>query len=312
MMPREWLMQAADRIAPYIHHTPVTYDPQSEVYFKWENRQVTGSFKARGALNKILSLQAWECERGLVAASAGNHGQGVAFAGQLVSAPVVIFCSNQAVLAKVQAMQTLGAEVRLVPGGYGEAEQAGREYADINGATWISPYNDGQVIAGQGTLGLELLQDLPDLASAVWIVPTGGGGLVSGIGIALDQQPTATRIVAVQPKASPFFHALFYDRPQQGVVDLPTLADGLAGPVEQNSLTIPLVRRFVNEFVLVDEIEIVQAIAYAWHKYGEVIEGSAAAGLAAILSGKISTRPAVAIITGGNIQPEVHTRITAW
>ena len=309
MIPLEWINQAAERIAPHIRHTPVTYDPANESYIKWENRQVTGSFKIRGALNKVLILQDWELERGLVTASAGNHGQGLALAGKLADAPVKIFSSEHAVPAKIEVMRAMGAEVNLVEGGYGEAEQAGLSYVQREGGTWVSPYNDGQVIAGQGTLGLEMLEELPNLFEASWIVPTGGGGLISGIGTALKQKQPSCKLIAVQAQASPFFHSLYHRGIQVGVDDLPTLADGLSGPVEHNSITIPLVRRLVDDFVLVSEEEISRAIAYAWHKHSERIEGSAAAGLAAVLYGKVSARPAVVVVTGGNIQPQVHARI---
>lgn len=307
--PDQWIEQAARRLAPHIKHTPISYDPELNVYLKWENHQVTGSFKARGALNKVLSLQAWERERGLVTASAGNHGQGVTLAGNIFGVPVIVFASDHAVLDKIKAMQALGAQVRLVPGGYAQAEAAGIAYAQQSGSTWISPYNDGQVIAGQGTLALELLQDLAGKPQTAWIVPAGGGGLVCGIGAALSNQERRPHLVAVQSDASPFLHAIFHQGTQEGVLELDSLADGLAGPVETGSVTIPLVQRYVDDFLLVSEEEIAEAIAYAWRKHHEQIEGSAAVSLAAILSGKISERPAVAILTGGNIQPEVHARI---
>src|SRR5690606_6892457 len=156
--PFIWLQEAARRIAPHIRVTPLMHDAENDLYLKWENQQVTGSFKARGAINKVLLLQDWEREQGLVTASAGNHGQGLALAGKIVGAPVTIFASEHASPKKVAAMRALEAEVRLVPGGYGEAEQAGVEYARQHNATWVSPYNDGQVIAGQGTLALEALE----------------------------------------------------------------------------------------------------------------------------------------------------------
>ena len=136
MIPPNWLEEAAERIAPYILHTPMNYIPEEDLFIKWENHQVTGSFKARGAYNKILCLQEWERARGLVAASAGNHGQGVALAGKQVGAKATIFASDHAVPTKVEAMRELGAEVILVPGGYGEAEKAGLDYAQTSGATW--------------------------------------------------------------------------------------------------------------------------------------------------------------------------------
>ena len=315
MIPYSWLETAAERIAPHINQTPLTYDPDQNLYIKWENKQVTGSFKARGALNKVLTLQAWERQRGLVAASAGNHGQGVALAGKLTGAPVIIFASEHAVPAKIDAMQALGAEVRLVPGGYSEAEQSGKSFAEATDSTWISPYNDGQIIAGQGTLGLEIIKEDPLLGHATWVVPVGGGGLISGIGAAIKNTPLpleagfGPKLIGVQSKASPFFHAIFKQGSQEGVIELDSLADGLAGPVEANSATIPLVKQYVDDIILVHESDIVYAIKFAWDRYHERIEGSAAAALAAVLTGKITTRPLVLVSSGGNIQPEVHAQI---
>jgi threonine dehydratase len=309
LIPFQWIQQAADRIAPHIHHTPLSYDPKLDVYFKWENHQVTGSFKARGALNKVLCLQEWERQRGLVTASAGNHGQGVALAGSLCGVPVIVFASDHAVPDKIRAMQKLGAEVQQVTGGYAQAEATGIAYAHGSSLTWISPYNDGQVIAGQGTIALELLQDLAHKPNLNWIVPAGGGGLVCGIGAVISAQETRPRLTAVQSEASPFLHAIFHRGTQDNIVELDSLADGLAGPVEAGSVTIPMVNRYVDDFLLVSEAEIADAIAYAWSHYQERIEGSSAVALAAILTGRVAERPAVVVITGGNIQPEVHSRI---
>ncbi|MGC8855267.1 MAG: threonine ammonia-lyase [Anaerolineae bacterium] len=316
MIPFEWLEQAKVRIDAHIRRTPLTYDARRRVFIKWENQQVTGSFKARGAFNKVLLLEPWEREVGIVVASAGNHGQGVALAGQSSGAHVEVFVGENASPLKVAAMRALGAEVHVVPGGYAEAESAGRAYALAQQKTWISPYNDGQVIAGQGTIGLEVVEDLRSRSAqeeppACWLVPVGGGGLIAGIGAALtgfNLQPRP-RLIGVQAQASPFMYHLFYHGSQEGVPDLPTLADGLTGAVEDGSLTIPLVRAFVDEIILVSEDEIARAIAFAWSEFGEKIEGSGAVTLAALLSGKVVERPAVAIVSGGNIQPEVHARI---
>jgi len=315
LIPQSWLSEAAQRIAPYIRETALTYDPEYDFYLKWENQQVTGSFKARGAFNKVLVLEDWERAAGLLAASAGNHGQGVALAGREFGAPVRIYASAQAVPAKIEAMRSLGAEVILVPGGYGEAEKAALEQAAHSQATWISPYNDGQVIAGQGTLGLEMLRQLAahpqfQLRASTWVAPSSGGGLICGIGAALAGLPGRPRLVGVQAENSAFTHAIFHTGSQEGIEEFPTLADGLAGPVEPGAITIPLLRQYVDDFVLVSEAEIRDAIVFAWQRYGERIEGSAAAALAAALNGKVAT-PAVLVITGGNIQPEIHARIIA-
>ncbi|MBN1148079.1 MAG: pyridoxal-phosphate dependent enzyme [Anaerolineales bacterium] len=315
MIPYLWLEQAQERIAAHIRSTPLSYDKSLDIYIKWENHQATGSFKARGALNKVLTLQPWERDRGLVAASAGNHGQGLALAGKLFDAPVIIFVSEHAVPAKVEAMRTLGATIKLVPGGYREAEKAGLEYARSREVTWVSPYNDAQVIAGQATLGAETLKQLPPLAQSTWVVPAGGGGLIAGIGAAIKTDSPATSqhgeclLIGVQSEASAFLHAIYHSGNQEGIVEMPSLADGLAGPVELDSVTIPLVRTYVDDFILVSEQQIENAVRFAWRHYNECIEGAAAAALAAVISGKISFRPAVVIISGGNIQPEIHARI---
>jgi threonine dehydratase len=312
MIPSDWLIEAQSRIAETIRITSLTHDAKNKLYIKWENQQVTGSFKLRGALNKILSLQPWERKRGIVAASAGNHGQGVALAARMTGDQAIVYASEHAVPAKVQAMQDLGAEVRLVPGGYAEAEKAGIEFAASSGAAWVSPYNDGQIIAGQGTLALEVLNQLPDTGGFTWLVPAGGGGLLAGIGAALKAGPGREKpanLVGVQSDASPFLYHIYHSGTQDGVHELPSLADGLSGPVQVGSLTIPLIRQYCDDFVLVTEEEIRSAIRYAWQNYSERIEGSAAVTLAAALTGKVSARPAVIIITGGNIQAELHQQI---
>lgn len=310
MIPYEWLEQAQTRIAPHICSTPLTRDEQRGLYIKWENHQVTGSFKPRGALNKVLSLEEWERQRGLVAASAGNHGQGLALAGQLTKAPVEVFVSEHAVPTKIQAMKELGAQIHVVPGGYSEAEAAGRAYASERQKTFVSPYNDGQVIAGQGTMGLEIMRELQESTSA-WLVPSGGGGLISAIGTLLTRHKLRPKLIGVQAAASPFTFQLFHHGTQTDVQDLPTLADGLSGAVEEGSVTIPMMRQFVDDFIVVTEEEIVRAIAFAWYMFHEKVEGSGAVGLAAILTGKVKSRPALVIVTGGNIQPEIHAEIVA-
>ncbi len=309
MIPYEWMEQAEQRIAGHIRQTPLTYDAARGLFLKWENQQVTGSFKARGALNKVLGLEEWERSRGLVAASAGNHGQGVALAGRITGAPVEVFVSEHAVPSKVQAMRELGAQVRTVPGGYAEAEAAARQYAAEQQRTFVSPYNDGQVIAGQGTMGLEIMRQLGNVRTVNWIVPAGGGGLISSLGTLFTRVRNCPALIGVQAAASPFTDSLFHRHTQGGVQDLPTLADGLSGAVEEGSVTIPMIERYVDDFLTVSEEQIARAIAFAWYVYHEQIEGSAAVALAAALDGRITERPSVLILTGGNIEPAVHAQI---
>jgi len=311
MIPQQWIAEARQRIAPYIQETPLTYDSQNDLYLKWENRQVTGSFKARGAFNKILNLEDWEQEAGLLAASAGNHGQGVALAGKTVNAPVTIYVPDHAPEIKVAAIQELGAEVKLVSGGYDAAEKQAISAAEGSNASWVSPYNDGHIIAGQATLAVETLQQLEgypefELENSVWLVPVSGGGLLAGVGAVLKTFPKPPKLVGVQTKAEPYMQALFYQGNQDIQVDATTIADGLSGSVEEGSITIPLIRKFVDEIVLVGEEDIITAIAAAWHHHGERIEAAGAVVLAAALSGIVEQRPAVLVVSGGNIQPEDH------
>jgi len=324
MIPCEWIDAAEKRISRYVHRTPFTYDQELNIYLKWENQQETGSFKIRGAINKILSLEPWEREAGLVAASAGNHGAGVALAARETHSKAIIFVSSNAVQSKIEQIREFGAEVRFVEGGYGEAEKAGLAYANSTNASWISPYNDGQIIAGQATLGMEILRELPDPENTTWVVPVGGGGLMAGIACAVActfhssriknhekiTNPTKRpRLIAVQSEASPFFHEIYHRGSQEGVIELESIADGLAGRIEQNSTTIPILRRYVDDFILVSERQIIEAIIFSWERYRQRIEGSAAVAIAAILGNKTRIDPAVAIITGGNIQPEVHINL---
>ncbi|MBA4375925.1 MAG: serine/threonine dehydratase [Anaerolinea sp.] len=312
MIPMEWLQAASARIAGSIKQTPLTYDSELNVFLKWENRQVTGSFKVRGALNKILSLEPWEAKNGLVTCSAGNHGQGVALAAQKIGTTCIVFVSSHAVPTKVSAMQALGADIRFVTGGYADAEKTAILFALDSKGMFISPYNDVQVIAGQGTVGLELIEQTQGFREIkTLLVPIGGGGLLSGIGAAISGLTNRPKLIGVQSEASAYFNSLYNKGTQDGVIEKESLADGLSGEVDHGSITIPMVNHYADDIVLVTEQAISQSIAYAWRKYKEVIEGSAAVTLAAILTKKIAEMPAVLVISGGNIQPDSHEQILA-
>jgi threonine dehydratase len=301
--------QARRRIAPHIVETPVTHDAEFNLWLKWENRQLTHSFKPRGALNKILSLSAEELHAGLVAASAGNHGQGVALAAGLLGVPARVVVPESAAQVKVERMRQLGATVECVPGLYGDAEVHALRLAAQSGATYISPYNDPQVIAGAGTLMLEVLAQAPQVTR--WLIPLGGGGLIAGMGIAARALRPEIQIIGVQSEASPYLHQQFHNGNMEGVRERPTLTDGLAGAVEPGSVTIDLLPRICDDVLLVTEEEIASAIRYAYRRLGEVIEGSAAVGLAAVMGGKVHTidRLTGTLITGGNIDPTKHAAI---
>jgi len=313
MIPKEWIENAYQRIAPYIHATPITFDSELKVYLKWENQQITGSFKLRGAMNKILSLAEWERQQGIVAASAGNHGAGLAYACNKAAIKATIFVPHTAPQVKVKTIQELGAETRYVQGGYTETEKFAIQFARETGQAYISPYNDVQIIAGQGTLAVETLHTLAETNLKAWLVPVSGGGLLSGIGAALEAfLPKASalpKLIGVQSEASPHMKHLYYTGTQESAIEAPSIADGLAGAVEENSITIPLVKEYADAILLVSEEEIRAAIRYAWFSYRQVIEGSAAVVLAAILSGKVTERPALLVISGGNIDPHLHHTI---
>lgn len=317
MIPTTWRRDAAQRLEGKLNRTPFTHDEERDLYLKWENHQKTGSFKARGALNRAMILEDWEKEMGLVTASAGNHGQGVALAGQILGTAVRVFVPQKTPLVKIDAMRAMGAVVELIEGGYHGAEEAGLAYAKRNDAVWLSPYNDGHVVAGQGTIAHEILEDLPEAAGMTWVAPVSGGGLLAGIASVLrerskeGEQTQNARVIGVQVENAAFMHGFFHRGTQDDVSEYPTLADGLAGAVEEASITISLIKKYIDDILLVSEDEVAEAVAFAWHAYGEKIEAAGAVGLAAYLQGKLPETPLVQIISGGNIQPDLHADLIA-
>jgi len=299
------IQQAEARIRPHIDVTPARRIGEGRVWLKCENRQRTGSFKIRGALNRVLGLSTNELGRGIVAASAGNHGQGVALAASLRGAQATIVVPKGAVQVKVDRIRELGAEVVFASGDYAAAEAEGLALARRRGATWVSPYNDPEVIAGQGTIALELAGQLDLAGPSEWevFVPVSGGGLLGGIAIGLKALAPQVRVVGVQPEAAPYMHTFFNLGDLGNVVEMPTIADGLSGAVEAGSITFALVREAVDEIVLVSEEAIWEAIRWADRQAGEVIEPSAATALAACLLGE--ERKGIAVLSGGNIDPRV-------
>jgi len=300
---------AGKRIAAHVAQTPTTRDEalgracDAEVWIKWENCQTTGSFKLRGALNKILLL-ATEPHRPVIAASAGNHGLGVAYAARLRGLPATIYVPDDAPQKKRRGIAQLGAEVIAVPGGYGAAEETALAAARAGDAVWVSAYNDPAIVAGAGTVGLEWLAQTPALD--LLLVPVGGGGLAAGVGLAVQALKSGVRVVGVQAAASAALHAAFFGGDMAAVTHRPTLADGLAGPIEPDSITLPLARQVLDDVLLVSEVEIERALAYSYRLHGRTIEGAGAVGLAALLAGKVpcAGRVVGVLVSGGNIDPE--------
>jgi threonine dehydratase len=297
---------ARERIGAHIVLTPLLSLEGGRLLLKCENRQVTGAFKVRGGLNKILALRPSQLARGVVAVSSGNHGQGVALAASLRQVPATVVVPRGVVEVKAQAIRRLGAKIVVADGDYAFAEAEGRRLAEESGAAWVSPYNDLEVIAGQATVGLELVAQagLQDDGGHGWdvYVPVGGGGLACGVGLALRQMTPGARLIGVQPEASPYLHVHFHGGDMAEVVEEPTLADGLAGAVEPGSVTLDLLPELLDDMVLVSESAIREAIGWAWRAAGEVIEPSAAAALAACLRRKGPAKR-IAVLSGGNIDP---------
>lgn len=293
------LRAARARLAGKVLETPLITWGEG-LWLKCENAQVTGSFKLRGALNKVLGLDPGRRHDTIVTASAGNHGQGVALAARLVGMRSVIVVPDDAVRRKVEAIRRLGAMVVEVPGGYGAAERHAREMASEGGSVWISPYNDMEVIAGQGTIGLEVADEHPGVAEVY--VPVSGGGLAAGIGLALAAAAAGYRVIGVQPENAAYMHASFHGGDPSTVVELPTVADALSGPYEDGAITEGILRRVLADLILVSEEEIYGALRAAWLEHGMAIEPGSAVALAAARRRPPGSERVV-IVSGGNVDP---------
>jgi threonine dehydratase len=270
------------------------------VLLKAENLQRTGSFKLRGALNKLASLREG-CERGVVAGSAGNHAWALAEAARTRGVPCEVFMPTQAPLAKIEGCAALGAVVRLVGDSLEDCFEAATARAQEGGLAFVHPFDDADVVAGQGTIGLELLEDVDDLAKVV--VPVGGGGLASGIAIAVKSARPEVEIAGVQAEAcAPFADSLQRGRPI-AVSSALTIADGIAVK-RPGELTLGLIARWLDDLVTVGEDEIAEAMVLLMERSKLVVEGAGAVGVAALLEGLVSPAPrgtTVVVLSGGNV-----------
>ena len=300
--------RAAARISPYVVRTPLERSAGlsqtcgTDVWLKFECFQTTGSFKLRGALNALISLG--PAGQRVVTASAGNHGLGVARAAAVLGKAATVVVPETASQAKVDALRQSGAELILHGPTYDEAEAEGRRLARDRALPFISAYNDEAVVAGGGTLALEILDDLPRTRAIV--VPAGGGGLISGVGVAAHGVDPSVTIYGVQSEASPALHAAL----QHGaIVTVPvrdSLADGLSGNVETDTITLALMREHVSEVALVSEAAIATAMRWLVVNERVVAEGSAAVGVAALLSHRLTIDgPVVLVLTGRNVAAPV-------
>lgn len=304
------IQSAEQKIRPHIPRTPVELAPSlgDGVWLKLENVNLTHSFKVRGALNAMLHLSEAERARGIIAASSGNHAQGIAWAAQIVGATAQIVMPDYTARRKIAGVRRWGAEPIIHGATYDEAEQEARRLEHERGLTFISAYNDARVIAGAGTVGLEILDALPDVQRV--IVPIGGGGLISGIATAIKAQRPDVEIIGVNAAESPDMYNHFYqlDMPTDG----DTLADALAGAIEDNSLTLEIVPRLVDRLVLVSEHDIMRAMRWLVYEAGWVGEGGGVVGIAAILSHTVASEPGtVVVVSGGNVDADsLHDVLT--
>jgi len=303
----EDVARARAAIGDVARHTPVLPSATlseraggANVLLKAESLQRTGSFKIRGALNKLASVGD-ACSRGVVAGSAGNHAQALAFAAQARGVPCEVFMPAEASIGKAEAAQALGATVRLAGAAVDDCVSAARERAAETGMVFVHPFDDPDVVAGQGTLGLELLEDVPDLAKV--IVPIGGGGLASGVAIAIKSARPGIEVVGVQAETvAPFPASLQAGEPLEAPQAL-TIADGIAVK-RPGKLTLALVKEWVDDVVVVAEDDVAEAMVMLLEKAKLVVEGAGAVGVAALLAG--ATRAAtdgatVVVLSGGNV-----------
>lgn len=299
--------EAALRIRGLVQETPLVHSSVfseltgASVYFKLENRQTTGSFKLRGATNRLMTMLDEQRSKGCVAASSGNHGAAVACAMQKLGTSGVIFVPEQTSTVKVEAIRRYGGEVLFFGTDGLDTEQHAREFADRNDMLYLSPYNDSQVIAGQGTCGVELVEQLPDVDAI--FVAVGGGGLIAGVGSVLKACNPDIRVIACQPEASPVMARSIEAGCIVEMQSEPTLSDGTAGGIEADAITFPLNQLVVDDFVLVDEAAIASAMRLYMDREGDAIEGAAGVAVAGMLAQRDSIvgQKVAVIICGGNI-----------
>jgi threonine dehydratase len=315
MIQLEDILAARLRVRESINQTPMLRDDLlskslgTPVFLKAECLQKSGSFKVRGAFNKISSLTEAERAKGVIAPSAGNHAQGVAMAAALDGVEATIVMPTFAPLTKIQATRSYGATVILEGASFDDAAQHARDLAAEHGFTYVHAFNDPLIMAGQGTLGLEILESLPNLD--ILLVPIGGGGLIAGIATAIKALHPATQIIGVQASGCASVKPSLAAGSPITVTAAQTIADGIAVK-RPGDLTLPIIRDLVDDVFIVTDDEIARAIAHSVSSARLVVEGAGAAGLAALLAGKIefsAGQTICALLCGGNIDPNLLARV---
>ena len=301
---------AADRIRPYVRATPLDHSlyfsrrTGADVHLKLENLQYTGSFKLRGAMNKLLTLAPEQCQRGVVAASSGNHGAAVAYGCRTLGVNGIVFVPEHASPTKLEAMRRYGIEVRQHGDDSLISELEARRYADEHGLAYLSPYNDLDVVAGQGTIGVEIVEQLPGVEVA--FISVGGGGLIGGIAAVLKAHNPAIHVVGCLPENSPVMAVSVARGAIVDMPSLPTLSDGTAGGIEEGAVTFALCQALVDEYVLVSEAEIAAAMRAIMEGQHLLVEGAAGAAVAALLKTqeRWQGKQVAVVLCGGNISLE--------
>jgi len=311
------ILTARDRLAGRIRSTPLEPSPSltdrtgTPVFLKLEHHQVTGSFKLRGATNALLALSEADRARGIVGVSTGNHGRGLAHAAKQAGVRCVICMSSLVPVNKVEGIRALGAEVRIVGDTQDDAQEEVDRLVAEEGLTMLPPFDYPDIIAGQGTLGLEIVADLPEVETL--LVPLSGGGLISGVALAVKTARPSARVIGVcMARGAAMVDSLRAGRPVF-VPEVPTLADSLGGGIGlDNAHTFAMVRDLVDETVTLSEEEIAAGIRHAYWEEREIIEGGAAVGLGALLAGKVHpTGPTVVVLSGRNIAMDRHHRLVS-
>lgn len=307
---------AKKRIRPIIYRTPLVPSSRlaeplgTNVFLKLESLQVTGSFKIRGAANKLSVLDEKERQRGVITVSSGNHGRAVAYVAKEFGVQAVICVSEAVPDNKIQAIRELGAEIVVAGKTYDEANEFALQLKDERRLTMVHPFDDADIIAGQGTIGLELMDDLPDIDTV--IVPLSGGGLLSGVALALKSiKPSIHTVGVTMDQGAAMVESLKAGHIVE-VQEQPTLADALAGGLgEKNLYTFNLIQKYVDETVLVSESEIASAMVFALDKHHLVVEGGGAVGIAALIHNKVKKVGAntVIVISGSGVDLAVLLRV---
>jgi threonine dehydratase len=308
---------ARQRIGDRVRRTPINPSPcLSErlgvpVHLKLEHHQITGSFKLRGATNAVLSLDEAEKARGVVGVSTGNHGRGLAFACKQAGARCIICMSELVPANKVESIRALGAEVRIVGRSQDDAQVEVDRLVDDEGMVMLPPFDHPDIIAGQGTLGLEIIEDIPNVDTI--LVPLSGGGLISGVALAVKTARPNAKVIAITMERGAAMHASLEAGKPVLVEEMESLADALGGGIGlDNRYTFKMCRDLVDDALLVTEDEIAAGIRHAYFEEKQVIEGSGAVGIAAVLAGKVQTDGAAVVITSGaSIDMALHAKLIA-